>query len=95
MAINCCKASILFFAPFAHQGVRNAQLVENTRHHEINQITDLLRVVVKAGRGRQNHGAVLRELEQVFQMQGGKRRFARHNNQRAALFQRHIGGALD
>ena len=54
-----------------------------------------LRASVEAGRRRQDHGADARELQHVLEMHRGERRFARHEHQRAALLQHHVGGALD
>src|SRR6266516_7211557 len=87
--------SLALFAPARHQIVLDPEVIEYSRHDEIDQILDALGAVIKAGIGRKDDRTRTRELEHVLQVQGGKRRLARDENQLAAFLQRDVGRALD
>ena len=51
--------------------------------------------VIKARVGRQDDDAETRQLEHVFEMNGGKRCLPGYQDQRPALLDRDVGGAVD
>ena len=82
-------------APALHQLVLDPEMIEYAGHDEVDQVFDALGLVVEARVGGKNHRSRAREPQHVFQMQGGERRLARHQDQLAAFLERDIRRALD
>src|SRR5512143_467556 len=69
---------LLWFAPTAHQLVRNGEVIENARHHEIDEVFDTLGFVIETGCGRKDSDADTRQGEHVLQMDRRERGLAWH-----------------
>jgi hypothetical protein len=82
-------------SPAWHQRMAYVQLVKNARHHEIDEIFDSLRMMIKAWAGRQDHGSRPCQTQHVFEMNDRQRRFTRHQDQLAAFLDDHVGGPFD
>ena len=83
------------FTSDGHKLVRNAEPVEDLAHDEIDELGDGRWAVVEPRHRRQHDHPEARELEHVLEMQHGQWRLPRHDDERPALLDRHIGSAFD
>jgi len=81
--------------PGGDQRLWQAQMIQQPGDHEVHQLADLLGLVVEARRGGHDGDAEAGEAQHVLEVDGGVRRLAGHEDQLAAFFEHHIGGALD
>ena len=65
--------------------MRHFQLIQNSRHHEVDQVHGRSHSVVPAGHGWQQHRARLHHFSHVFELDEGEWCFARNQNQ-ASMF---------
>src|SRR5438105_13848529 len=82
------------FPPF---GQTDAQpvVIDDPLHDEVDELTDLLRFLVEAGRRRKDDGTRLRHRGHVAEMHERERRLTRDEDELASLFERHVRGPLD
>ena len=71
--------------------MHDTEMIKYSRHDEIHQILHVSRVMIKTRIGRQNDSATARKLQHVFEVNGGKRRFARNKDKFAILLEHHVG----
>src|SRR3569623_515377 len=72
----------------------NVEMVHDERHHEVHQVFDAARFVIKTGHSGHDGDPHARELKHVFEMYHGKRLLAHDEDQLAALLHLHVGGAF-
>lgn len=80
--------------PARHQSMFNIKVVEYAGNHKVDDVIQRFRVLVEARVGGEDGYPQARQLEGVFQMDGGEWGFAMHQYQFALLFDGDIGGAL-
>jgi len=78
-----------------HQGVLDAEMVEDAGDDEVDDLLDPGLARVEAGGGGEDHGAGPRDAEHVLDHDLRVRRLARHEDQAPALLQADLGGPLD
>src|SRR5262249_19770525 len=88
------RASIKSTPPATHERVLNRQLIADSCHDEVDQVANRLDAVIEPGHGRQDDGAGLGGPAHVLELDGRERRFARHEDQLAALLEVYAGGPL-
>lgn len=71
------------------------ELIEYPHHDVVDHFIDGLRMVVKRRHWRKNDDAHAGQLEHILQVDVVERRFPHDQDQFAALFQNHIGGAVN
>ncbi len=82
-------------APALMDFVPDSQMIADAGRHEVDQIVDGDRVMIKAGRCRHDDGAGLGEFDHVLQRNEPERRFAGEQNQFAAFFEMHVRSAVN
>src|SRR5438477_9675141 len=70
-------------------------MIADPLHDEVDELTDLLRFLVEAGRRRKDDGTRLRRRGHVAEMDERERRLTRDEDELASLFERHVRGPLD
>ena len=68
---------------------------QNLPCHEVGEIVERLRPLVERRHRRKDHGARLGAQNHVLELRQAHRRFTRHDDERTALLEHHVGGALD
>jgi len=75
--------------------VPDSQMITDAARHEVDQIMDGDRVMIKAGGSRHDDGAGLCEFDHVFQRDETQGRFTGEQNQFTAFFEMDVGGAVN
>src|SRR2546425_1235458 len=78
-------------APPRDQRDLDVKVIEDPLHHEVHEIAHLLGLVIEARGGGEHDRTRLRDEGEVAQVDERQRRFARHEDQPAALLQHHVG----
>lgn len=73
----------------------NAKIIQHPSNTLLHHFLQALRPRIKRRHGRENHRAHFPHRQQVLEVDIAQRCLARHQHQRPALLQRHIGGARD
>ena len=75
--------------------MRDPHLIESFSHHKIDKFLNALLAGIKSRHRGHDPDAEAREFQHIFKVNGGKRRFARHENKFTAFLDRAIGGPVD
>src|SRR4029079_11546439 len=87
--------TLSFALPARDEILLHSELIEHSRHHEIDEVRDLLRSVIEAGCGGHHDRTRPSQPQHVAEVYGAERSLAWHQNQLALLLERDIRSSLD
>jgi len=90
MVVCPCTMGTLAAIAAGHERVGYPQMIEYTCHDKIHNILHIRRVVIKSRVGREDHSATARKFQHIIQVNRGKRRFARNQNELTVFLQHYV-----